>query len=256
MRIASVIALSVVLAASAYAKGPKVHTVGVGRAHVVTWTAGGNPSVHLSLMVAPLIVDDRRKDWVTGEAHDVTDHSFVVLQAVRMNDALPTDRAPHFIWQPGAWLMVDRATGRVTVLHLAGYDAALSGISWFRDFAAYCSLGDGGRELFADVIELGQRKPVAHKKVAEWPLPAATADENPPQPLRPPPPRGPLGGRIGPEPRVPSIMERMNSGMPHPAVCSSIEWDRDPLRAAITPRVGMESVPLELGPIGESPQIQ
>jgi hypothetical protein len=248
MRLPAAIALSLLAVATpVFAKGPKVHTAGVGKAHVVTWARGGNPSVHLSLMVAPLIVDDRRKDWVTGEAHDVTDHSFVVLEAERVNDALPTDPAPHFIWQTGAWLLVDRATGRVTPLHLAGYNSALSGISWFRDYAAYCSLSANGNVLFAEVVQLGARKPIAHQKVADWPLPPAERPATPPEPIPPPPPHGPLGGRIGPEPRVPSIFERMNTGLPHPAVCSMIEWDRDPLRAVITARPDIPPAQLDLG---------
>ena len=244
MRLAPLFALSLVLAVPAFAKA-KVHTAAVGKAHVVTWTVGGDASAHLSLMVAPLIVDDRRKDWVTGEVHEVTDHSFVVLQAQRVNDALPTDPAPHFIWQTGAWLLVERNTGRVTPLHLPGFDPALSNISWFRDYAAYCSLGAGGRSLEADLVELGQRKPLAHKKISDWPLPAEAKPEPPPTP--PPAPVSPMGIHHGPAPRVPSIFERMNTGMPHPAVCGQIEWDRDPLRAVITPRQDMPPVSLELG---------
>ena len=244
MRFAPLFALSLVLAVPAFAKA-KVHTAAVGKAHVVTWTVGGDASAHLSLMVAPLIVDDRRKDWVTGEVHEVTDHSFVVLQAQRVNDALPTDPAPHFIWQTGAWLLVERNTGRVTPLHLPGFDPALSNISWFRDYAAYCSLGAGGRSLEADLVELGQRKPLAHKKISDWPLPAEAKPETPPTP--PPAPVSPLGIHHGPAPRVPSILERMNTGAPHPAVCGQIEWDRDPLRAVITPRQDLPPVSLELG---------
>jgi hypothetical protein len=247
MRIVPVIALSLALAVPAFAKA-KVHTAAVGKPHLVTWTTAEQPTVRLSLLVRPLIVDGRRKEWVIGDVHQITDHSFVVLQVQHLNDALPTDPAPHFIWQTGAWLLVERNTGRVTPLHLAGFDPALSGISWFRDFAAYCSLGAGGRSLDAELVELGQRKPVAHKKISDWPLPAPAKPDTPPAPPPPPAPVSPLGGlHHGPAPRVPSIIERMNTGAPHPAVCGAIEWDRDPLRAVITPRQDMPPVPLELG---------
>lgn len=245
MRLPAAIILSLLAVATpAFAKA-KIHTAAIGKPHLVTWSTSEQPAVHLSLQIRPLIVDGRRKEWVAGESHVITDHSFVALQVQHINDALPADPAPHFIWQTGAWLLVDRATGRVTPLHLARYDPALSGISWFRDYAAYCSLSANGKVLSAEVVQLGARKPIARQKIADWPLLPEPAPEIPH--ALPPPPHGSLGGRIGPEPRVPSIMERMNTGRTHPAVCSMIEWDRDPLRAVITARAGIPPAELELG---------
>jgi hypothetical protein len=38
-------------------------------------------------------VDGVLKEWTTGDAHEVTDRSFVVRRAIRLNDALPGDQA-------------------------------------------------------------------------------------------------------------------------------------------------------------------
>jgi hypothetical protein len=167
----------------------------------------------------------------------------VALQAQHLNDALPGEKLPHYIWQTGAWLLVERNTGHITVLRLAGYDPALSGISWFRDYAAYCALSAQAKSVYAEVLELNQHKPVARKKVAAWPLPPA-----PPAPVVTPLPM-PEAPRIGPMPRVPSVIQRMNTGLPHPLVCSDIEWMRDPIRAVVTPRADLPPVTLDLSTI-------
>ena len=82
-----------------------------------------------SLKIRALLVDGVLKEWTTGDAHDVTDRSFVVRRVIRLNDALPTDKPPekpakiasnpapaasHWVWQRGPWLLVDRVTGHVT----------------------------------------------------------------------------------------------------------------------------------------------
>ena len=48
------------------------------------------------------------KEWTTGDAHDVTDRSFVVRRVLRLNDSLPGDKLGHWVWQRGPWLLVDR----------------------------------------------------------------------------------------------------------------------------------------------------
>ena len=59
------------------------------------------------------------KEWTTGDAHDVTDRSFVVRRVIRLNDALPGDKQGsgdklgQWVWQRGPWLLVDRVTGHV-----------------------------------------------------------------------------------------------------------------------------------------------
>jgi hypothetical protein len=63
----------------------------------VPYSKDGNPAGagadETSLRIRPLVVDDVIKDWTTGDPHDVTDRSFVVRRLIRLNDALPEDKA-------------------------------------------------------------------------------------------------------------------------------------------------------------------
>ena len=144
--------LATALAASAAAER-KTHSVVLGAARKVPYSKAGDPSGAAAgedtLKIRALLVDGVLKEWTTGDAHDVTDRSFVVRRVIRLNDALPTDKpqekpgpnlASHWVWQRGPWLLVDRATGHVTALHLPDYDPGVSQVSWFRDYAAYCGV--------------------------------------------------------------------------------------------------------------------
>jgi hypothetical protein len=159
-----------------FAAVPKVHTVTLGPYRKVPYTQpDATPDTKAdetsSLKVRPLFVDDRQKEWTTGEIHDVTDRTFTVRRALRLNDSLPTDTTPHWVWQPGPWLSVDRITGHITALHLPDFDAAVSDVVWFRDYAAYCGVvttAKGGG-LYAIVAQLGARRPVVSKQIGKWP---------------------------------------------------------------------------------------
>ncbi|SNS23361.1 hypothetical protein SAMN05421770_10199 [Granulicella rosea] len=160
------------------AKPPKTHAVTLGPIRRVPYTPpettpDAKDEDTTTLKVRPLFVDGRQKEWTTGETHDVTDRSFTIRRALRLNDGLPTEKEPHWVWQPGPWLLIDRATGRVTALHLPDFDAAVSNVVWFRDYAAYCGIATtvkGG--LFAIVAQLGARKAVAQRQLGPWPQPA------------------------------------------------------------------------------------
>ena len=116
------------------------------------------------------MVDGKVKEWTTGEvALDVTDRTFVVRRALRLNDALPGDKTEHWVWQRGPWLMVDRANGGMsTALAPAGLRSGYLECEWFRDYAAYCGLTASGKQLFAVVAQLAARKPVLAKKLSAW----------------------------------------------------------------------------------------
>jgi hypothetical protein len=150
----------------------KVHTVFLGTGKVVPYSAIGDPAGALTtekqLRVRPLLVDDKIREWTTGESHAITDRSFVVRRALRLNDALPGDKAEHWIWQRGPWLMIDRVKGSVTALHLPDYDPAVSNVIWFRDYAAYCGLTASGKQVYAVVAQIAARKPVMAKKLSPW----------------------------------------------------------------------------------------
>ena len=167
-----------VLAASPlFAAGPKVHTVTLGPYRRVPYTQpdatqATKSDETSSLKVRPLFVDDRQKEWTTGEIHDVTDRTFAVRRALRINDALPGDTASRWTWEPGSWLTVDRVSGHITALHLPDFDAAVSDVVWFRDYAAYCGIGTTAKGgLFAVVAQLGARRPVVQRQIGRWPQP-------------------------------------------------------------------------------------
>jgi hypothetical protein len=187
-----------------FAAAPKVHTVSLGAVRRVPYTqpdatAEEKSDETSSIKVRPLFVDDRQKDWTTGEVHDITDRTFAIRRALHVNDALPTDSAPRWIWQPGPWITIDRVTGHITALHLPDFDPVVSTAVWFRDYAAYCgtaSTAKGG-SLYVIVAQLGARRPVVQKLLGKWPQP--------------------------------------NHFIP---VCQPAKWERQPLRVTIQPTGG------------------
>src|ERR1700676_1917470 len=74
----------------------KPHVVGLGAMKRVPYSKAGDPAGaaagEAALKIRPLIVDGAVKEWTTGDAHDVTDRSFVVRRVLRLNDSLPGDK--------------------------------------------------------------------------------------------------------------------------------------------------------------------
>jgi hypothetical protein len=161
---------------AALAAPAKVHVVALGAVRKVAYTlperpapTGETPEATM-LKVRPLMVDGRQKEWTTGDPHDVTDRSFTIRRALRLNDALPGDTAPHWNWQPGPWLLVDRTTGHITALHLPDFDTQVSDAIWYRDYAAYCGTAQTAKGgLFAIVAQLGTTRTVVKKQIGKWP---------------------------------------------------------------------------------------
>jgi hypothetical protein len=178
----------------------KEHIVVLGAGKHVPYSRAGDPAgasaTEDSLKIRPLLVDGVVKEWTTGDAHDVTDRSFVVRRVLRLNDALPGDKQGHWVWQRGPWLLIDRATGHVAALKLPDYDPGVSQVSWFRDYGAYCGITASGKSLFAVVAQLAARKPVLAKKVDAF-------DADP---------------KTRPDP-----------------VCGAPDWQREPLRVTFHP---------------------
>jgi hypothetical protein len=207
-----------VLSPFCFGAGKKPHVVVLGAAKKVAYSKAGDPSGALanedSLKIRALLVDGTVKEWTTGEAHEVTDRSFVVRRAVRLNDELPGDKpvggAPrgHWVWQRGPWLLVARETGHVTALKLPDYDPGISQVSWFRDFGAYCGLTASGKSVFAVVAQLAARKPVLAKKLEAF-APDLRAQADP--------------------------------------VCKAPEWQREPLRVTFRP-AGRDPASFEVVP--------
>ena len=152
----------------------KPHVVFLGGVKRVSYSKSGDPAGALAgeseLKIRALLVDGAVKEWTTGEAHDVTDRSFVVRRALRLNDSLPGDTAAsakeHWVWQRGPWLLVDRVSGHITAVKLPDYDPAISQVAWFRDYSAYCGVTSSGKSLYAVVAQLTVRKPVLARKLA------------------------------------------------------------------------------------------
>jgi hypothetical protein len=164
--------VSFIFAAQMNAAPRKTHTVVLGAAKRVPYSKAGDPAGALAgedaLRIRPLIIDGIVKEMTTGDAHDVTDRSFVVRRAIRLNDALPEDKAGKWVWQRGPWVMVDRVSGHVTALKLPDYDPGVSQVRWFRDYGAYCGLTATGKSLYAVVAQVTVRKPVLAKKIATF----------------------------------------------------------------------------------------
>src|SRR5579863_1663228 len=192
----------------------KVHVVVLGAARRVPYSKIGDPAGaapgEASLKIRPLVVDGQVKEWTSGEAHDITDRSFVVRRVIRINDELPGERAgsaeKHWVWQRGPWLLIDRVTGHIAPLKLPDYDPGVSQVVWFRDYGAYCGITASGKSLYAVVAQVAARKPVLAKKLAALDLASLT----------------------------------------EPA-CGVAEWQREPLRATFHP-AGKDAVSFEVVP--------
>ena len=197
-----VVGVLIAVTSTLYAAPRKVHVVGLGAGKRVPYSKTGDPAGAMagetSLKIRPLVVDGQVKEWTTGDAHDVTDRSFVVRRGLRLNDELPGEKTKpgetRWVWQRGPWLMVDRVTGHVTALKLPDYDPGVSQVSWFRDYGAYCGVTSSGKSLYAVVAQVAARKPVLAKKLAAFDL----EDRREP-------------------------------------VCGTPEWEREPLRATFHP---------------------
>lgn len=222
-RIAVVAAVASVLGVigllpSVMAAPRKSHVVVLGAAKRVHYSKAGDPAGAAAgeeeLKIRALLVDGALKEWTTGDAHDVTDRSFVVRRVIKLNDALPGDgekqaagdKAGHWVWQRGPWILVDRVTGRITALKLPDYDPGVSQVSWFRDYGAYCGVTASGKSLYAVVAQVAARKAVLAKKLAG----------------------------LDPE------------SHPNP-VCGQPEWQRDPMRVTFHPG-GKDAVSFDIVP--------
>jgi hypothetical protein len=164
-------------AITAAAAPPKVHTVTLGPVRRVPFVAADVAAEDKSgeartLSIRSLTVDGKVLEWTTGDVHDVTERSFVTRRVLHVNDTLPGEKTSRWVWQPGSWILVDRVSGRVTALHLPEFDAAISDVTWYRDYAAYCGVHilAKGSGLTAQVWQIGARRAALSKVIAPWPL--------------------------------------------------------------------------------------
>jgi hypothetical protein len=243
-RFAAIAFAALFAALPASAAPRKAHVVILGAAKKVPYSKAGDPSGAAAgeneLKVRALLVDGVLKEWTTGDAHDVTDRSFVIRRVIKLNDTLPgdnqvpadkaaksdkvlpgakpavadklgeksppADKQEHWVWQRGPWLLVDRATGRIVALKLPDYDPGVSQVSWFRDYGAYCGVTASGKSLYGVVAQVAARKAVLAKRLS------AFDRENHPDP-----------------------------------VCGPPEWQREPLRVTFHP-TGKDAVSFDVVP--------
>jgi len=148
---------------------PKPHVVSLGKATPVKLLIGPSEGKTLDITVRPLYVDTKLKDFTTGEPHDVTDREYVIRRAYRINDSLPEDqrKTPKWMWQRGGWLLVDRMSGKISLIKLPDFDPFYSEVSWYRDYAAYCGITSSGERVNAVVVEIGGKKPLFRKELGK-----------------------------------------------------------------------------------------
>jgi hypothetical protein len=145
------------------------------------WTPDGDGKPRV-LKIRPFLVDARVREYVFGPVHEMTERLLVFRRAFRVNDSLPDDSAPHWQWQRGGWMLVDRATGRISPVNLPDFDGYYSAANWYRDYVAYCGVSDDGK-VYAIVAQIGRRKPVLKKLLSNGPL---TEDAGPDSACPPP----------------------------------------------------------------------
>jgi hypothetical protein len=165
------IALSFSILFSQALAATKPHTIAFGKWTIVQWFpesgSGAAEAKPPTLKVRPLLVDARVKEFTLGPTHDVTDRLFVIRRAFRLNDSLPQESMspPHWTWQAGGWLLVDRTTGHISLINLPEFDVFYSAASWYRDYAAYCGVSDDGKKIYAVVAQINHRKPILKKPI-------------------------------------------------------------------------------------------
>ncbi len=166
MRVWWSVAVAILLASSVWAAS-KPHVVVLGKWTTVKLQADDDNSA-TEVKVRPLFVDGKTKEFALGVAHEVTERIFVVQRMLRLNDSLPQESGPaRWRWEKGGWLLVDRVSGKVQALVLPEFDPNYSQANWFRDYAAYCGTSDDGQKAFATIVQVGKRKPLLRKALAE-----------------------------------------------------------------------------------------
>lgn len=153
------------LAATAVAQTPKRAAIHFGKPMPVKWFVGADESHSLDMTVRPLWIAGKLREFTVGEPHEVTDQTFVVRRAYRINDALPEDerKVPNWRWARGGWLLVNRTSGSVSHLRLPLFEPYYSAAAWYRDYIAYCGVSDDAERVYAMVVRIGVKKPVLQR---------------------------------------------------------------------------------------------
>ncbi len=162
MKRAIFLSLSTLILTAFALAASKPHVIIFGKTFTVKLFLGPTETKSEDIKIRALTVDGKIKEFTTGDPHDITEELFTVRRAYRVNDSLPDDNKPlpKWKWQRGGWVLVSRATGRVSQLKLPEFDPYYSDAVWYREYVAYCGVSENGEKLYAVVAELGSRKPV------------------------------------------------------------------------------------------------
>jgi hypothetical protein len=194
-------ALLLLGATAAQARRP--HSIKLGKAMHVKLFLGPTNQNMTDMVVRPLLVDGDIREFTVGDPHDVTDETFVIQQAYRLNDALPDDPKEvakwKWKWQKGTFLLVDRGSGRVTRLNLPLFDPFYSSAAWYQDYVAYCGVSSDADMIYAVVYKIGDKRALLDREL------------------------------------------RRAKGGPQPdSECAAPRWERDPARVTFLP-AGMQA---------------
>jgi hypothetical protein len=156
------------LFASSALGASKPHVVVLGKWTTIKLQVDDDSSNAIDVKMRALLMDGKTKEFTLGAAHEITERIFVVQRIFRLNDSLPQESGPaRWRWEKGGWLLVDRVSGKVQAPALPEFDPNYSQANWFRDYAAYCGTSDDGQKAFAIIEQLGRRKPLLRKALAE-----------------------------------------------------------------------------------------
>lgn len=184
------------------------HSIKLGKSMKVKLFLGPTNDKVQDAVVRPLMVDGDIREFTIGEAHDVTDDTFVIQRAFRMNDALPGDLKDvakyKWKWEKDNWLLVNRDSGRVSRLNLPLFDPFYSEVAWYQDYAAYCGLSSDADMLYAVIFRVGGKNAVLDRE-----------------------------------------LRRAKGGALPDSECAPPEWARQPMRVTFTP-TGMQKMTFEV----------
>ncbi len=206
MRRIVIIVTAVVVFWATAAQARRPHSIKLGKSLPVKLFVGPTDDKVLDMVVRPLLVDGDIRDYTVGEPQDITEDTFVIQRAFRLNDRLPDDPKSQakWKWQKGAWLLVDRDSGRVTALKLPDFDPFYSAAAWYQDYVAYCGVSPEGDMVYAVIYKVSDKKALLDRE-----------------------------------------LRRAKGGSDPHAECAAPDWDRNPARVTFSP-TGMQKMTFQV----------
>src|SRR5437868_14035357 len=101
---------SIIVLAGTAAAAAKPHVITFGKSTQVRWLAGADENTPIELKVRALYVDGKLKEFTIGSPHEITERLFVVRRAFHINDSMPDEATPRWLWQRDGGMLEDRLT--------------------------------------------------------------------------------------------------------------------------------------------------